>query len=161
MSDERPVNPIPSEHGRLIPLLVVDSGPAALELYAKAFGARELVRLTQPDSETLLHAELCVGDALFIVHDEVAELHARAPKSLGGASCALWLYVEDVDAAVEQAVAAGCTLLEPAADMFWGDRLGKVADPFGHLWTLASRVKALSPDEIAAAAQQAFGEGAE
>jgi len=158
MSEVTPINPIPTQHHRLIPHLAVDRGVAALELYAKAFGARELVRLVQPETDRLLYGELCIGEALFCVHDALEGERERSPRSLGGVSGTLWLYVEDVDAALAQAVAAGCELLEPAADIFWGDRVGTLGDPFGHVWTLASRVKALTPDEIAAAAQAAFGQ---
>jgi uncharacterized glyoxalase superfamily protein PhnB len=153
-----PTSPIPAQHRRLIPHLAVDRGVEALALYAKAFGARELVRLVQPDTDRLLYGELCIGDALFCVHDALEGERERSPRNLGGVSGGLWLYVEDVDAALAQAVAAGCELLEPAADLFWGDRAGTLCDPFGHVWTLASRIKELSPNEIAAAAQAAFGQ---
>jgi uncharacterized glyoxalase superfamily protein PhnB len=154
MSDS--VSPIPPEHSRLIPHLIVDRGPAALELYANAFGASEVVRLMHPDGEKLLYSELRIGDATLCVFDEIDDKQERSPTALGGTTGSLWLYVEDVDATLEQAVGAGCELVSPAQDAFWGDRVGKVRDPFGHIWSVASRVKEMTPEEVAAAAQQAL-----
>lgn len=138
-----------SKHQALIPHLIVDRGTAAIEFYQRAFNARELYRLNEPDGR-VAHAELEVAGCLFMLADEYPNLKCLGPRSLGGTPCALTLYVDDVDAAVARAVNAGAELERPIQDEFYGDRVGALRDPFGHRWSLHTRRETLSGDEIKA-----------
>ncbi|HXH27913.1 MAG TPA: VOC family protein, partial [Candidatus Polarisedimenticolia bacterium] len=120
----------------------------AIEFYKKAFGAEEVSRLAGPGGRGVMHAEVRIGTSILFVSDEFPGQGMRAPESLGGTTATLFLYVTDVDAAHRKAIAAGARELMPVADMFWGDRFGKVADPFGHEWGLATHKEDLSPEEI-------------
>ncbi len=152
------VAPIPAGHEGMIPHLVVDGAAAAIEFYQKAFGAQELHRMPAPDGR-LMHAEIMIGKNPVYLADDFPEFCggvSRAPKSLGGSPVTIHQYVEDCDASVARAAEAGGEVTMPATDMFWGDRYGTIKDPFGHSWSFATHVKDLSPDEMQAAAQQAF-----
>jgi PhnB protein len=122
--------------------------PKAIEYYKKAFGATELVRMNAPGG-AIGHAALQVGDSRVMLADPFPQASTKAPKELGGTSVSIFLYVEDVDAVVKQAVDGGATVLMEPADQFWGDRLGSIQDPFGHSWSIASHVEDLAPEEIA------------
>lgn len=153
MSD---VNPIPDGFHSVTPHLVIDGAAQAIEFYEKAFGAEVIMTMPAPDGK-LMHAELAIaGSRVMLADDHPAMGPPRSPTALGGSSVTLHLYVEDVDAALARAEKAGATVTMPAADMFWGDRYGKVTDPFGHDWGIATHVRDLSPEEIAEAAQAAF-----
>lgn len=154
MSD---VKPIPDGYYSVTPHLVIDGAAKAIEFYKAAFGAEVLVAMPMPDSDRLMHGEIQIGNSRVMVADEFPEMGPRrSPTALGESSVTLHLYVEDVDAAIEKAEKAGATVTMPAADMFWGDRYGKVKDPFGHDWGLATHVRDLSPEEMAEAAQAAM-----
>ena len=149
--------PIPDGYHTLTPHLVVRGAADAIEFYRRAFGAEELFRMTGPDGRSVLHAEIRIGDSIVMISEEDPNWDCRGPEALGGTPTTLHLYVQNVDAAFARAVEAGARVRMPVADMFWGDRYGQVVDPPGHVWSLATHVKDLSPDEIAAGAAQACG----
>lgn len=139
--------PIPEGYRTLTPYLTVDDGRAAVDFYKRAFGASEVVRMDAPGGK-IAHAELKIGDSIFMMGDEMAGSGARAPRSLGGTTGGIMLYVEDVDATFKQAVAAGAKVEQPVSNMFWGDRYGKLTDPFGHSWSVATHVEDVAPADM-------------
>ena len=141
-----PVSAIPEGFHTVTPGLTCKNAAAAIELYKKAFGATEIMRMPSPDGR-IMHAELKIGDSHLFLADEYAGMSA-APTPGAAPSQSLYLYVKDVDSAYQKAVDAGCTGAMPVADMFWGDRFGKLADPFGHEWAMATHKEDLSPEEI-------------
>ena len=144
--------PVPEDFLTITPQLAVKGVAAALDWYTKALGAHELLRHTAPDGESIMHSELLLGDSRFFVVDEFPE-SMQSPATLGGTSVTLHLYVRDVDTLFNRAVDAGATVLMPVADQFWGDRYGILRDPFGHRWSIASRVEDLSPKKLTDRAQ--------
>lgn len=148
------VKPIPEGYHTVTPHIVVRGAEEAIAFYARAFGAEETVRMPGPGGK-LLHAEVRIGDSVVMLSDEFPEMGARSPQSIGGTSGGLMLYVNDVDAAFARAVGAGATAEMPPQDMFWGDRYGKLRDPFGHSWSLATHVEDLDPDEMMRRMQEA------
>jgi PhnB protein len=142
---------VPEDFHTITPQLVVTGVTAAIEWYTRALGANELLRNVAPDGASVMHAELLLGDSRFFVCDEF-ENGTRSPRSLGGTGVTLHLYVEDVDALFARAVAAGADVVMPVEDQFWGDRYGIFADPFGHRWSVASRIEDLSPKMLQARA---------
>jgi PhnB protein len=138
---------LPDGYHTVTPALTVKQGPEAIEFYKRAFGAQELCRMHGPDGR-IMHAEIQVGDSRIMLNDEMPETGCLAPRSAGGATSSLYLYVPDVDVAFARAVAAGATVLMPVTDMFWGDRFGQIEDPSGHRWGLATHVEDPSPAEI-------------
>jgi uncharacterized glyoxalase superfamily protein PhnB len=138
------ISPVPEDFHTITPQLVVKGVAEAIGWYTRAFGADELLRNTAPDGASIMHAELLLGDSRFFLVDEFAGA-MRSPASLGGSPVTLHLYVADVDALFARAVAAGATVLQPVGDRFWGDRYGMLVDPFGHRWSIASRIEDLSP----------------
>lgn len=153
------VKPIPDGFHTLTPHLVVKGADKAIDFYTKAFGAEVLCRMATPDGRTVMHADLKIGDSHLFVVDEFPEMGSRGPQSIGGTAVTIHMYVKDVDAAFDRAVAAGAKVIMPVADMFWGDRYGLVTDPFGHSWSLATHNEDLTPEEIAKGAQEAFASG--
>lgn len=143
-----PVKPIPEGYRSVTPYLIVNDAHRALEFYARAFGAREVNRLVQPDGR-VGHAEIEIGDSRVMLADEFPEMGARGPDSIGGSPVTIHLYVEDVDATVARAIAAGAKLASPVADQFYGDRTGKLTDPFGHQWYVATHREDVPLEEIA------------
>jgi PhnB protein len=131
------VKPVPDGYHTATPALTVDNATKALEFYSKALGAKERNRSAGPDGK-IMHAEFQVGDSIFMLSDEFPGMSSRSPKSLGGSTGGIWLYVADVDAAYRQATAAGATSVSPPEDMFWGDRHARIRDPFGHEWSIAT-----------------------
>jgi len=144
---QKKVNPIPADYAGITPYLSVKGAADAIEFYKKAFGAIEMMRLPNPDG-TLGHAEIKIGNALVMLADEYPDYGNLSPKTLGGSSVRLHMYVEDVDAFFEKAVAAGAKVLIPLADQFYGDRSGRLEDPFGHVWLVSTHVEDVSPDEM-------------
>jgi PhnB protein len=140
-------SPVPEDFHTITPQLVVNGVGDAIVWYTKALGANELLRNVAPDGIRIMHAELLLGDSRFFVVDEFAE-SMIAPSTLGGTTITLHLYVRDVDTLFDRAVAAGATVLMPVADQFWGDRYGILKDPFGHRWSIASRIEDLSPTRL-------------
>jgi uncharacterized glyoxalase superfamily protein PhnB len=139
------INPVPEDFHTITPQLVVKGVTEAIGWYTRALGANELLRNLAPDGEKVMHAELLLGDSRFFVHDEFPGL--ASPPSLGGNSVTLHLYVQDVDALYARAVDAGAEALMPPENQFWGDRYSMIRDPFGHRWSIASRIEDLSPRE--------------
>ena len=152
------VKAIPEGRGGAIPYLCVHDAAEALEFYVAAFGATELMRFEMPGG-AIGHAEIAIGDALVMLADEHPDLEFRSPRALGGSPVTVHLYVEDVDAFVERAVAAGATLTRPVEDQFYGDRSGQLVDPFGHVWHVATHVEDVGLDEMQARAAARFGDG--
>lgn len=141
------IKAIPEGYHTATPYLVIKDAAKALEFYKEAFGATEFVRLNTPDGK-VMHAEIKVGDSPIMLCDESPEWNALSPLTIGGTAVSIVLYVEDVDAVVGRAAAAGATVVMPVADQFWGDRMGTVVDPFGHKWSVATHVEDVAPEEI-------------
>ena len=139
------VSPFPEGYHRITPYLVVDGAAKAIEFYTKHFGAEEFVRMPGPEGK-VMHAEMKVGDAVFMLADGMDEF--KGPSAYGGSPVSLLLYVEKVDEVVAGAVAAGAQLLRPVQDQFYGDRSGTLKDPFGHVWTIATHVEDVTPEEM-------------
>lgn len=137
------------------PHLVCAGAADAVDFYVKAFGATEMGRLAGPDGK-LMHAAVRIGDSVVMLMDEFPECGAMAPITLKGTPVSVHLYVDQVDAAIERAVAAGAKVIMPADDMFWGDRYGVLEDPFGHHWSIATHIRDLSYEEIAEASKSAM-----
>ena len=137
---------IPQGMHSVTPHLVCAGAAKAIEFYKKAFGAEEAARLPGPDGR-LMHAAVKIGDSQVMLVDEMPEWGALGPKALKGSPVTIHLYVEDVDAFVERAVKAGAKVTMPVADQFWGDRYGKLEDPFGHHWSVATHVRDVSMEE--------------
>ena len=148
--------PIPEGFPRVSPYLAVDDAAAAIDYYTKVFGAREVVRMDGPEG-TIGHAELQIGDSRLMLSDAFPQSTTRPPKELGGTTASVFMYVADVDAVVKGAVDAGATITMEVADQFWGDRFGAITDPFGHVWSLATHVEDVPPEEMAERAEAAMG----
>ena len=151
------VNPVPDGFHTVTPLLVVQGASAAIEFYKNAFGAQERSRSLGQDGASIVHAELRIGDSIILLCDEFPHLGITSPRTLGGSPVTLHLYVENVDTLWRQALNAGAQVMLPLEDTYWGDRYGKVIDPFGYPWSLATRRRELTPEEIAERAKAAFG----
>jgi PhnB protein len=132
----------------ITPHLIVRDAPRAIEFYARAFGASELYRNLAPDGKSVMHAELMLGNSRFLLHDEFPEKNLLSPLAYQGTGVTLHLYVDDVDAVFGAAVDAGAEVIMPVEDCFWGDRYGILRDPFGHRWSVATRLKDLSPAQL-------------
>jgi PhnB protein len=141
------VKPIPDGYHAVTPFLVVSDAARAMEFYKAAFGAKERMRMAGPGGK-IVHAEMTIGDAVIMVADEFPEWGNLSPESLNGSPVRMALYVEDVDDVASRAVAAGAKVLIPVADQFYGDRSGRLADPFGHLWMVATHIEDVSPGEM-------------
>jgi len=147
------VQPIPQGYHAVTAYLSVQNGAQALDYYKRAFGAKELVRMPMPDGK-VGHAEVKIGDSHVMLADEMPSMGFLGPRSRGGTTVQLHLYVTDVDATVQKAVAAGGKLTRPVEDKFYGDRAGTVEDPFGHVWYIATHKEELSPSEIRKRAEE-------
>lgn len=139
--------PIPDGYQAATPYLCVSDASGAIEFYKKAFGATETMRMGMPDGK-VGHAELKIGDAPIMLADEFPEMEFRSPQTLGGSPVTIYLYFEDVDAIADQAIAAGAKMLSPVKDEFYGDRSGKLVDPFGHIWMIATHKEDVSEEEV-------------
>ncbi len=150
------VSPIPQGYHSITPHIVVNDARAASEFYRKAFGAEVRPFATGPDGK-VMHTEVKIGDSTLMLNDEFPEWHVLSPTSTNAdTAVTLHLYVEDADKVVASAVAAGAVVTMPLQDQFWGDRYGKVRDPFGHSWSIATHIKDQSPDEMKAAMDEAM-----
>ena len=152
---KRKVAAIPKGYHTATPYLVITGAANALAFYAKAFGAREKVRMDMPNG-SVMHAEIQIGDSMIMLAEENPMWGTKSPLTLGGNATHVMLYVKDADAFVARAVAAGATVAQPLANQFWGDRYGKVADPFGHLWSVATHIEDLSPKQMKLRADEAI-----
>ena len=146
------VKPIPEGYHSVTPYLIVKGAAAAIDFYKNAFGATELFRFPMPDGQ-IGHAEIKIGDSHIMLADEPqdethGEIGYKAPRSLGGTTVGIMLYVPDVDAVAKQAVAAGAKQVRPVVDQFYGDRSGTFLDPFGHVWTIGTHKEDVSSEEM-------------
>jgi PhnB protein len=141
------VKPVPEGYHSVNTYLTVNDGAKAIEFYKQAFGARERFRMEAPGGK-IAHAELQIGDSNIMISDEMPGSSCRSPQSLGGTTVNTFLYVTDVDSVFNQAVKAGAKSEMPPQDMFWGDRYGKLADPFGHSWSVATHKEDVAPEEM-------------
>ena len=148
--------PIPEGFNTVSAYLIVDNSLEAMEFYQKAFGAEAGMRMPGPDGKSTMHMEMRLGDSMIMMSDANPQWNARSPKTLGGSPVSLHVYVKDADALFNRAVAAGCEVEYPIADTFWGDRYGKVRDPFGHAWGIATHKEDLTPQEIGKRAEEFF-----
>jgi PhnB protein len=149
LSDEESSMAVPTRpegFHSVTPYLVCDGAAAAIEFYARAFGATETFRM--PMGDKVGHAEIMIGDSHVMLSDEWPDMNLRGPKSRGGPTASLMVYVDDVDAMFKRAVAAGAVVERGIENQFWGDRTGTVVDPFGHRWMLATHVEEVPPEEI-------------
>ena len=142
------VKPIPEGFHSVTPHLVVRDAAKALGFYQKAFGAEERFRMPGPGG-VIMHAEFKIGDSIVMIGEENLEMGSKSPQTIGGTPLSLLIYVNDVDAAFKRASTAGCTVEMPPTDMFWGDRYGRLQDPFGHSWAIATHKEEVSPQEMA------------
>jgi PhnB protein len=142
--------PVPEGFHTVTPYLVLNDGARAIEFYKKAFGAKEIMRMPGPDG-SISHAEVKIGDSIIMLGSSPT---AHQPQ--GESPVNIFLYLEDVDTTFKNALAAGAKQLQPLADQPWGDRYGRVTDPFGHVWALATHVEDVSPDEMARRMQEAM-----
>ena len=149
------VKPIPDGMHSLTPHLICAGAAEAIEFYKKAFNAVEGARLPGPGGK-LMHAVIRIGDSALMLVDENPQWGSKSPKALGGSPVSLHLYVDDADSLFQRAVAAGCTVTMPIMDAFWGDRYGKVKDPFGHEWGIGTHKEDLTPEEMGKRAKAAF-----
>ena len=150
------VKPIPDGMHTVTPHLVCAGAADAIEFYKKAFHAVEVGRMPSPEGK-LIHAHIRIGDSSIMLVDEFPGWGSFGPKSLKGSPVTIHLYVEDADATVARAVAAGAKVTMPLDDTFWGDRYGKLEDPFGHHWSIATHMRDVSPEEMQQAAKKVCG----
>lgn len=147
--------PIPDGYRTATPYLIVKGAADAIEFYKRAFGATEPLRMADPQGR-VGHAEIKIGDSVIMLADEHPSMGYRSPRSLGGSSVSILLYLEDVDGVFERAVKAGAKAQRPVMDQFYGDRSGTLEDPFGHVWTIATHVEDVEPEEMKRRAEAAM-----
>ena len=140
------VKPIPDGYHSVTPYLTLDDAAAAIDFYVKAFGAEEVLRM--PMGDRIGHAEVRIGDSHIMLSDEWPDMDKLSPRSRGGATAGLMVYLPDVDAAYRRAIDAGATVERPVEDQFYGDRSGSVKDPFGITWMLSTHVEDVAPEEM-------------
>ncbi len=148
--------PIPAGFRTVTPYLVVRDADAALDFYRRAFGAQEISRHTGPDGRSIINAMMRIGDSIVMLNDEFPEWGCLGPESIGGTPVTIHLYVEDADAVFQRALAAGAVATMQVDDTFWGDRYGKLRDPFGHEWSIATHIEDLTPQQIRSRAEAFF-----
>jgi PhnB protein len=150
------VNPIPDGYQHVTPYLCVDGAEAAIEFYGRVLGTTERMRMPGPEGK-IGHAEILLGDSVIMLADEHPDMGVRGPRSIGGTPVTISVYVEDVDAVFEQALAAGATELRGVENQFYGDRSGEFEDPFGHRWNVATHVEDVPPEEMEKRVAEAMG----
>ena len=149
------VNWVPEGYEGVTPYLICANAEAAIDFYKKAYGAEEILRIGPPGM--VAHAELKIGTAIFMMSDENPDMGMLGPKSIGGSPVSMMIYVEDVDGFCDRAVDAGLEVIKPVADQFYGDRTGFFRDPFGHLWSFATHIEDVTPEELNARASAMHG----
>ena len=154
------VKPSPTGYHSLTPHLVVKDAISAIAFYEKAFGATNFGTMLCPQTNKVMHAQLQIGDSKLMLAEEFPDYGCLGPLSIGGTPVTIHLYVEDVDATYAQAVEAGATPTMPVMDMFWGDRYGKLKDPFGHEWSVATHIANLTREEMAERMAESFATAA-
>jgi len=142
-----PTKPIPQGFHTATPYLTLNDAARAIDFYKRAFGAQEVMRMNGPGGK-VSHAELRIGDSVIMLGDEMPGAGCQSPQSLGGTTSGVMLYVDNVDKVYEQAVSAGAQVESRPADMFWGDRYGRLKDPFGHSWSVATHIEDVAPQEM-------------
>jgi len=147
--------PIPQGFRSVTPYLTLNDAARALDFYKRAFGAHEVMRMDAPGGK-IGHAEIKIGDSMIMLADEMPGTGSRSPQSLGGTTGGIFLYVENADAVFNQAVSAGAQVEAPLTDMFWGDRYGRLRDPFGHSWSVATHKEDVAPAEMSKRMQEAM-----
>jgi PhnB protein len=152
------VKAIPAGYHTATPYLVVSDAARAIDYYKKAFDAKEMFRMGGPEGK-IGHAEIKIGDSMIMLSDEM--MGNRSPQSLGGSPVSIFLYVEDVDSIFNGAVSAGAKADMPRQNMFWGDRFGKLTDPFGHQWAVATHVEDVTPAEMEKRSREAMAQMAQ
>jgi PhnB protein len=150
--------PIPPGHHTLTPHLTVRDAARAIEFYKQAFGAKELFRSPGPDGKSIMHAQLQIGDSMIMLNDEFPGMSCLSPQHFKGSPVTIHLFVPNADETFDRAVRAGAQVTMPITDMFWGDRYGRVRDPFGHEWSIATHQYDLTPEELQQAAAAAFSQ---
>ena len=153
------VKAVPEGYRSLTPYLFIKGAAAAIEFYKNVFGATERMRMPGPDGR-IMHAELQIGDSILMLADENPKMGALSPQTIGGSGSLVSVYVADVDAAVAKAIAAGANLVRPVKEQFYGDRTGGIIDPFGHIWSVATHVEDVSPEEMQKRAAAAMSQSA-
>lgn len=151
------VKPIPEGFNSVTPHLVVKGAAQAIEFYKNAFEAVEMVRLPGPDGNSVMHSSLKIGNSVVMLVDEYPDTGCLSPQSINGTPVTIHLYVEDADAVFDKAVEAGAKVTMPLENTFWGDRYGKLEDPFGHSWSVATHIEDLTPEQIMEGSAKAFG----
>ena len=146
----------PTGYAAVTPYINVADASAAIAFYREIFDATERMRMADPESGTVWHAELQIGDSVVMLSDEFPDMDIVSPATLGGTAGGLNVYVADCDATHAAALAAGATELRPPEDQFWGDRSGQIVDPFGHRWGIATHIEDLTQEEIMRRAAEAF-----
>lgn len=141
------VRPVPEGYSAITPYLIIAGAANAIDYYKQVFDAQELMRFGGPDG-TIGHAELQIGDSRIMLADENPQMGYRSPKTLGGSPTSLMLYVDDVDQVFSRAITGGAQTHQDIKDQFYGDRSGTLIDPFGHVWTIATHVEDVAPEEM-------------
>ena len=149
---------IPESFHTATPVLVFKDTRKAIRFYEKAFGAKEMFLMPGPDGKSVMHADMTIGDSHFMMSDEHPQMNCTSAETLGNSPVGFYLYFEDADAAYKRAVDAGATSQMPVQDAFWGDRMGNLKDPFGYSWTVATRTRNLTPEQIKQGAEEFFGQ---
>lgn len=150
------VNPIPEGYHSVTPYLSIKGAAKAIDYYKEVFGATELFRMAGPDGK-IGHAEIKIGNSPIMLADEFPEMEFVSPQTLGGSPVGLMIYVDDVDTMFKQAIKAGGKEIKPLQDQFYGDRSGTLKDPFGHVWTVATHIEDVAPEELKRRAASAHG----
>lgn len=148
--------PIPAGFNTVSSYLVVKDANEAIDFYCKAFGGEPGDKMTVPGTDQVMHAEVCIGNSTVMLTAENPQWEMKSAETLGGSPVSLHLYTEDADKAFQRAIDAGCEVVAPLMDAFWGDRYGKVKDPFGIQWGIATHKEDLSPEEMAERAAKFF-----
>ena len=149
------IKPIPDGYRTVTPYLIIKGAADAIDFYKHAFGATEMLRMADPQGR-VGHAEIKIGDSVIMLADEHPAMGYRSPRSLGGSSISILLYLEDVDGVFERAVKHGAKAQRPVENQFYGDRSGTLEDPFGHVWTVATHVEDVPPEEMKRRAEAAM-----
>jgi len=147
--------PVPDGYRTVTPYLIIDGAAEAIEFYKRAFGATEMLRMADPQGK-VGHAEIKIGDSVIMLADEHPAMGYRSPRSLGGSSVSILLYLADVDSVFERAIKSGAKAQRAVVDQFYGDRSGTLEDPFGHVWTVATHIEDVSPEEMKRRVQEAM-----
>ena len=153
------VKPVPEGFHSVTPYLFVRSAASAIDFYKNIFGATEIMRMPGSNGK-IMHAELRIGDSIVMLADENPQTGVMSPQTIGGFSVGMHLYVENVDQVIQKAVESGAKLLRPIKNQFYGDRSGSVLDPFGHMWSVATHVEDVSPEEMRKRMTAAVGQAA-